>query len=151
KCVIMVTPDVSNGGRQQLAQVFDEVVSISYIQFKCRPLRTHKQRELYSSWIERSFTKWCCLTLVKYDKIILIDADTIAIHNMDELFLSEPPGATFSSPWSEPFTSMCPKQKEEDKGKVGIFNPYQGIAHGQKIPSVCVSQGLDGDKSGRSS
>ena len=45
------------------------------------------------NWIDKSFTKFNMLNLIEYDKVIQLDADMIAIRNLDELFeLSTPAG-----------------------------------------------------------
>ena len=135
--VCMVTHDVSATARQQMAVVFDKIVEVDYVREKCVPMITEKQREMYDAWTCDSFTKWCALSLVEYDRVIFIDADKIVLRNIDHLFDLQPPAATFSCPWAAPF-----KRRSKNKEVDGFHNPYQGIGHGELIPSTCVHEGL---------
>lgn len=47
KIVCMVTEDVSADGKELLARVFDDVVLVPVVTFRCRKLKTLKQQELY--------------------------------------------------------------------------------------------------------
>ena len=47
-----------------------------------------------------SFTKWNCLTLTKYKKVLLIDAGTIVLTNIDHLFNLPAPAAPFNTQYS---------------------------------------------------
>ncbi len=136
--VCMVTNDVPETDRLLLKQEFDHVILIDYLQYPCQPLKTNKQQEMYGSWIDKSFTKWVCLSLKQYNKILFIDADVIVLRNMDHLFCLHAPAATFSSPWSKEYV----RRKE-----YGLANPYQNIHHGEQVPLQSIDYGF---KSGHS-
>ncbi len=142
--VCLVTADVPAETRAQLSLVYDRVVEVPYIEHKALPLASRKQAESYRGWFERSFTKWNCLTLTDYDRVILVDADVVFVANVDDLFDLRAPAACYSLPWAEPW---------QKKG--GIPNPYlqslqssQGsrdaadIPHGARIPAAVVMAAL---------
>jgi hypothetical protein len=155
----MVTEDVGEEGKAQLATVFDRVIDIDYLSTRARKLRTQKQQEKYHEWVDagdflHSFihffyfpacTKWNCLKLVEYEKVLLVDADKIVLSNCDEIFQLPAPAGTFSSPWAKPFA----------KGVHGIHNPYRKdprrpavldnlLEHGDQVALELTSIGLDG-------
>jgi len=133
--VCMVTPDIDENTKQQLFQVYDEVVVVPYIEHATRPFKTLTQNEMYKGWIDRSFTKWNCLNLVKYRRVILVDADIVFLVNVDELFDLKAPAACFSLPWMQPWS---PK---------GLENPYVSangnpVVHGETVPASTVKKAL---------
>nr|AUF82009.1 p13 [Cryptophlebia leucotreta granulovirus] len=81
--VCLVTDDVTK--IQDLKKVFTHVFVVSYLYFDCGKMLTERQRQLYSKWINFSFTKWRCLELTMYDKCIYLDADQIVLRNIDHL------------------------------------------------------------------
>lgn len=106
--VCIVTDDVPADTRAQLlgtAQnpIYDRVIEVPYISHSTRRFTSDRQTELYSGWIDRSFTKWNCLKLVEYERVILIDADMLAVANCDDLFELDPPAASFTNPWAYPW------------------------------------------------
>jgi hypothetical protein len=106
--VCMVTPDISETVRVALRQIYDRVVEVPYIEHAAKQFKTKSQVSMYAGWIDRSFTKWNCLTLTEYDKVILLDADMVALTNCDDLFEMTAPAATYSNPWAYPWkTEMC--------------------------------------------
>jgi hypothetical protein len=98
--VCMVTPDVSQGARGALAELFDHVREVPYIAAPTAPLPTEKQRKLYP-WINRAYTKWNCLGLVQWRRVIFVDADMCFAENADELFELPAPAGCFCSAWLE--------------------------------------------------
>lgn len=106
--VIMVTPDVSLSSKNLLSQIFDRVVEVPYLSHPTRQFTSDRQVEAYNPWIDKSFTKWNCLSLTEYDEVIFIDSDIIVLENMDELFELKAPAACFSSPWQ---TNLFPYVK----------------------------------------
>jgi len=143
KLVCMVTKDVSNEGRNTLKKLFDEVIEVPYIMVKCKSLINERIQKIYEAWSCVSFTKWNMLSLTQYDKTIFIDADTIILSNMDELFELNAPAGTFSLPQAYPFLSNNKNNKsKKSKGKRGIYNPYLGIKHGQVVTREKVMKGL---------
>ena len=131
RLVCMVTACVSALARRRLRCVWDEVVEVPALRFECRKLVSVKQRRMYEQWVETSFTKWNCLALTQYAKVVFIDADKVVLANCDELFSLRAPAGTFSSPWAWPFNT---------KGE-GIPNPYalSCAQHGDAVPpEACV-------------
>ena len=133
--VCMVTPDIDETTKHQLIQVYDEVVVVPYIEHATRPFKTLTQNEMYKGWIDRSFTKWNCLSLVKYRRVMLVDADIVFLVNVDELFDLKPPAACFSLPWMKPWQPQ------------GLENPYVGaggkpVVHGETVPADTVKKAL---------
>jgi hypothetical protein len=127
---------VSALARRRLACVWDAVVEVPALRFECRKLVSVKQRRMYEQWVETSFTKWNCLALTQYAKVVFIDADKVVLANCDELFALRAPAGTFSSPWAWPFNT---------KGE-GIPNPYalSCAQHGDAVPAEAIRAALDG-------
>ena len=132
--VCMVTDDISVGARDKLRGPFDNVIEVPYVAHPTRPFSSKKQIELYGGWIDRSFTKWNCLSLVQYDRVILVDADIIAVTNCDDLFELRPPAACYTNPWAFPWQAG------------GMPNPYlksgKDLAHGTLIPASQIETAL---------
>lgn len=131
RTVCMVTADVSAAGRQALGRVFDEVVEVPYLRQECRMLSTQRKRAMYDDWVGEGFTKWACLSLTRFDKVLLVDADTVVVGCMDSLFALPCPAGTFSSPWHRPWNPR-PETKP---------NPYATLSHGDTISRETLEQG----------
>ncbi len=99
--VVMVTNDVSENAIRELKKVCDYIVRVDYIQHPTKSLRTERQRNLYSSWNDVSYTKWQMLKL-PFKKAIFLDSDIIIIDNIDHLFNLKAPAGVFSSPVAYP-------------------------------------------------
>ena len=111
--------------------LFDEIVEQPLLRFKVNELRTKKQRELYGGeFSETANTKWQCLCLEKYQKIMYVDSDIMFQRNCDFLFSLQAPAATFSSPFSETFS------------KGGFRNNYGRLKQGAQIPAASIRDGL---------
>ena len=87
-----------------------------------------------------SFTRWACLQLDQYDKILQFDADVLIFSNIDELFALEAPAGMFTTPWAAPFK------------RGGIFNPYVDAAgaplgHGATVSSAMVQRAISDSNS----
>jgi len=139
--VCMVTDDVPAETRAQLLLVYDRLVDVPYISHKARPFASARQTESYGGWVERSFTKWNCLALTEYDRVVLVDADITFVANVDDLFELRPPAACYSLPWAYPW------QREG-----GVANPYLecvpgaeercDLPHGTRIPAAKIMAAL---------
>ncbi|NBP83985.1 MAG: hypothetical protein EBU54_01745 [Mycobacteriaceae bacterium] len=146
--VCMVTDDIPHEVRALLRgtpenPIYDDVVEVPYVVQRTHPFDTKKRAELYSGWIDRSFTKWNCLQLTQYDRVILVDADVVAIANCDDLFELRPPAACYSNPWAYPW-----------QARGGLPNPYlmkcrpgrHGLAydppHGARVPASQIEEAL---------
>lgn len=101
--VCMVTEDVSETAIQSLRATYHSVVTVPYIQFKCGTMMTQRQKELYSDWIDYSFTKWQVFQLVVYDKVLYLDADHVVVRNVDHLFLLHAPAMCFRSEFNKAY------------------------------------------------
>nr|ANY57555.1 PlxyGVORF36 protein [Plutella xylostella granulovirus] len=99
--VCMVTADVSLVG--ELAKFYDAIVRVPHLHFPCGKMLTERQRHLYGSWINYAFTKWQCLTLADYDKLVYLDADHVVVKNIDHLFASEAPALCFSNTYNSTY------------------------------------------------
>jgi hypothetical protein len=122
--VIMVTSDISSEAKNMLSEIFNLVVVVPYIEVKTKPMRTQKQSELYNSWISKSYTKWNALSLVNYSKVCLIDADLIALKNIDDIFNLVAPASVFKSSYER------------------LFDPYKNPKHGSVITPSQIWKGL---------
>lgn len=134
--VCMVTSDVSIEAINGLASVFDLIVEVPYLTYKTNPMRSSKQKEMYGSWMNDSYTKWNCMALTQYRKIIFMDSDVIVLRNMDHLFDLQTPAGTFSNPWAEGFEVNTP-----GKGKA-MENPYINLQQGDEIKSSLIETSL---------
>ncbi|AUV65332.1 P13 [Alphabaculovirus myunipunctae] len=94
--VCMVTPDVSAEARSELAALYTRVLVVDYVTYKCPPMLTKRQNQMYGSWISYAFTKWQCLTLLEYKKIIYLDADHLVVKSIEHLFHLRAPAMCFT-------------------------------------------------------
>lgn len=144
-CVCLVTKDVSDTARRQLSTIFDRVLQVDYVEARCSPMKTAVQNRVYSSWINKSFTKWRILTLTEYDKVLFMDSDVIVLRNMDELFELSAPAGTFSNCWGWPYMKSTKRRPHAPESKMGIRNPFYGnVPHGRSVSTTIVRQGLQG-------
>lgn len=101
-CVVMVTSDVNQEVRARIGMLTSKIVEVKELAYPVKPLRTERQQRMYEEWINRSFTKYQCLSLVQYKKVILLDADVIMVRNCDYLFDLRAPAGTFFNLWAYP-------------------------------------------------
>ncbi|KAM9766399.1 glycogenin-2 isoform 2-T2 [Menidia menidia] len=83
RIVAMVTPDLSQASRVALETEFDEVVSVE----------------------ANIFTKIQCWTLTQFRKCVFLDADTLVLCNVDDLFEREELSAAPDPGWPDCFNS----------------------------------------------
>ncbi|XP_073462712.1 glycogenin-1-like isoform X3 [Aquarana catesbeiana] len=99
--VVIVTSEVTDRMRGILREVFDEVVEVDLLDSADSVrLSLLKRPELGVT-----FTKIRCWTLTQYTKCVFLDADTIALCNIDELFDREEFSAAPDSGWPDCFNS----------------------------------------------
>ncbi|KAM5136017.1 glycogenin-2-like isoform 2-T3 [Mantella aurantiaca] len=99
--VILVTSEVTGRMRGILNEVFDVVVEVGILDSADSVrLSLLKRPELGVT-----FTKIQCWTLTQYTKCVYMDADTIALCNIDELFDREEFSAAPDSGWPDCFNS----------------------------------------------
>jgi hypothetical protein len=89
--VVLVTPDVTQEGRELLQLYFTHVISITYVDIP--NWRTKKQK--HKKYLELVFTKFHVFNLVQYEKILLIDADALVLKYPDHLFSLDAPAGCF--------------------------------------------------------
>ncbi|TKS66161.1 Glycogenin-1 [Collichthys lucidus] len=98
---VMVTPNVSEQSRLALENVFDEVITVDVMDSEDR---------LHLSLLGRpelgvTFTKIHCWTLTQYSKCVFLDADTLVLCNVDELFERDELSAAPDPGWPDCFNS----------------------------------------------
>ncbi|XP_070787027.1 glycogenin-2 [Enoplosus armatus] len=99
--VVMVTPNVSEQSRLALKNVFDEVIMVDVMD---------SEDHLRLSLLGRpelgvTFTKIHCWTLTQYSKCVFLDADTLVLRNVDELFERDELSAAPDPGWPDCFNS----------------------------------------------
>ncbi|XP_036869375.2 glycogenin-2 isoform X2 [Manis javanica] len=82
KLVVLITPQVSSLLRVILSKVFDEVIEVNLIE---------SADYIHLAFLRRpelgvTLTKLHCWTLTHYSKCVFLDADTLVLANIDELF-----------------------------------------------------------------
>ncbi|KAM4030600.1 glycogenin-1-like isoform 2-T5 [Anomaloglossus baeobatrachus] len=101
KLVVMITSQVSGRMRAILSKVFDDVLEVDTLDSAdLVRLSLLKRPELGIT-----FTKIQCWTLTQYTKCVYMDADTIALRKIDELFDREEFSAAPDSGWPDCFNS----------------------------------------------
>ncbi|KAJ6669401.1 hypothetical protein lerEdw1_008210 [Lerista edwardsae] len=98
---VLVTPHVSDPMRQVLEKVFDEVKSVNVLDSgDSAHLALLKRPELGVT-----LTKLHCWELIQYSKCVFMDADTMVLTNIDELFEREELSAAPDPGWPDCFNS----------------------------------------------
>jgi len=98
--VCLITEDVSEDGKKELAKVFTHVIPVDYIDIQINRKKREKEDFMYP-WMDKSCIKWNCLKLEQYKKIVFCDADLVFLENCDELFELKTPAGIFSHAWSD--------------------------------------------------
>jgi hypothetical protein len=133
--VVLLAADVPEDMLKLASRVFDRIYQVPYLRLHCLPLRTQKQRERYGSWMDVSCTKWNCLGLTAYRKVMFLDADKLVLANIDSLFELPTPAGTFSSPQARGYCQSG-----------GMYNPYLELKEGQGVDERMVLEGLMGTR-----
>eukprot|EP00873_Tetraselmis_striata_P022898 jgi/Tetstr1/443162/TSEL_031202.t1 len=100
--VVMVTDDVSAGGRAALATlctvvpVGDFAMDVAQ-HYQPRFSDSHDVHSGESSWLRHIFTKFHLFGLTPYGKLVWLDADMFALSNPDALFKLRPPADVCSA------------------------------------------------------
>ncbi|XP_026217296.1 glycogenin-2 isoform X1 [Anabas testudineus] len=99
--VAMVTPNISQQSRLSLEAAFDEVIVVDVMD---------SEDHLRLSLLGRpelgiTFTKIHCWTLTQYSKCVFLDADTLVLCNVDELFERDELSAAPDPGWPDCFNS----------------------------------------------
>ncbi|XP_064615643.1 glycogenin-1-like isoform X2 [Liolophura sinensis] len=132
KLVVMVTSGVSPAMRNQLHQVFDVVESVNLLDSQ-DPINLQL---LGRPDLNVTFTKLHCWCLTQFNKCVFLDADTLVLQNVDELFDREELSAAPDAGWPDCFNS-------------GVFVFRPSLETYQSLLDFAVSQGsFDGGDQG---
>ena len=133
--VLIVTRQVSKRNIEKLSEKADRVVVVDAIG------NPHAEKSHVEGWVNSGYTKLQIWNLVDYDKVVYIDADTLVLQNVDELFERPTPAAapdTFPPdkfnagvmvirPSTDTFKDMMSKINvlgSYDTGDTGFLNEY---------------------------
>eukprot|EP00112_Aurelia_sp_Birch-Aquarium-sp1_P020049 Seg5078.2 transcript_id=Seg5078.2/GoldUCD/mRNA.D3Y31 product=Glycogenin-1 protein_id=Seg5078.2/GoldUCD/D3Y31 len=137
KTVLLVTEGVSDCKRNQLSAIWDELIDVT-------PLYTTDLENLALTKrpeLGITFTKLKIWTLVQFRKCVFLDADTLILQNVDELFEREELSAAPDIGWPDCFNSgvfvfvpsketydalikFADEQGSFDGGDQGLLNMY---------------------------
>lgn len=130
----MVGPGISKSSKDFLAKVYDAApIEIPELKFKTKLMKTERQSELYP-WISSGYTRFACLRLTNYSKVLLMDADMIALDDLSPIFEIPAPASDFDNPFGS------------HRRFEGISTPYTQFVHGQPIDDrkgFLLSKGLE--------
>ncbi|XP_005108198.2 glycogenin-1 isoform X3 [Aplysia californica] len=98
---VMVTSGVSQSMRQQLGGLFNQVVEVNVLDSS----DTCNLELLGRPDLSVTFTKFHCWRLTQYQKCVFMDADTLVVQNVDELFDREELSAAPDAGWPDCFNS----------------------------------------------
>nr|XP_031527094.1 glycogenin-2 isoform X3 [Vicugna pacos] len=101
KLVVLITPQVSRLLRVVLSRLFDEVIEVDL---------TDSADYIHLAFLKRpelgvTLTKLHCWTLTHYSKCVFLDADTLVLSNVDELFARTELSAAPDPGWPDCFNS----------------------------------------------
>ncbi|XP_052826164.1 glycogenin-1 isoform X1 [Octopus bimaculoides] len=101
KLVVLITKGVSESLRKNLYDVFDEVCEVDIISS-----HDYKNLQLLGRPdLNVTFTKLYCWKLTQYSKCVFLDADTLVLDSVDELFEKEELSAAPDPGWPDCFNS----------------------------------------------
>lgn len=101
KLVVMVTPEVSQEMRHVLSSVYDIIFDVWTIDSR----DFSNLRLLGRSDLGVTFTKIHCWRLIQFSKCVFMDADTIVLSNVDDLFDRDELSAAPDAGWPDCFNS----------------------------------------------
>ncbi|XP_026056640.1 glycogenin-1b isoform X1 [Carassius auratus] len=137
KLVVLIGPHVSDQSRAVLRKIFDEVRLVDVLDSgDTAHLAMMKRPDLGVT-----FTKLHCWTLTHYSKCVFMDADTLVVSNIDELFDREELSAAPDPGWPDCFNSgvfvfrpsnetygkllqYCTEHGSFDGGDQGVLNGF---------------------------
>lgn len=101
KLAVLITPQVSDSMRKVLDKVYDDVQVVDVLD---------SEDSAHLALMERpelgvTLTKLHCWTLTKYTKCVFMDADTMVLQNIDDLFEREELSAAPDPGWPDCFNS----------------------------------------------
>ncbi|KAI2649280.1 Glycogenin-1 [Labeo rohita] len=130
KLVVLVGPHVSDQSRAVLHKIFDEVRLVDVLDSgDTAHLAMMKRPDLGVT-----FTKLHCWTLTHYSKCVFMDADTLVVSNIDELFDREELSAAPDPGWPDCFNSgvFVFRPSNETYGKLLQYCTEHGSFDGAK-------------------
>ena len=101
RLVVMVTPEVSPEMHELLAKMFDLVFDVWVIDSK----DINNLALLSRPDLGVTFTKLHCWRLIEFNKGVFMDADTMVLQNVDDLFDREELSAAPDAGWPDCFNS----------------------------------------------
>ncbi|XP_004082220.1 glycogenin-1 [Oryzias latipes] len=137
KLVVLIGPHIAEPCREALQSIFDEVCVVNLMDSgDAAHLALMKRPDLGVT-----FTKLHCWTLTQYSKCVFMDADTMVLSNVDELFEREELSAAPDPGWPDCFNSgvfvfrpsnethekllaFCGENGSFDGGDQGVLNSY---------------------------
>uniref|UniRef100_A0A4W2EYT8 glycogenin glucosyltransferase n=1 Tax=Bos indicus x Bos taurus TaxID=30522 RepID=A0A4W2EYT8_BOBOX len=137
RLVVLITPQVSDSMRKALETVFDEVIMVDVLDSgDSAHLTLMKRPELGVT-----LTKLHCWSLTQYSKCVFMDADTLVLANIDDLFEREELSAAPDPGWPDCFNSgvfvyqpsvetynqllhLASEQGSFDGGDQGLLNTF---------------------------
>uniref|UniRef100_A0A672Q474 glycogenin glucosyltransferase n=1 Tax=Sinocyclocheilus grahami TaxID=75366 RepID=A0A672Q474_SINGR len=122
KLVVLIGPHVSDQARAVLHKIFDEVRLVDVLDSgDMAHLAMMKRPDLGVT-----FTKLHCWTLTHYSKCVFMDADTLVVSNIDELFDREELSAAPDPGWPDCFNSgvFVFRPSNETYGKLLHYCPW---------------------------
>ncbi|XP_030634816.1 glycogenin-2 [Chanos chanos] len=132
RLVAMVSPNVTREARLSLEEVFDEVILVNVLDSQDRAHLSYLGRPELGV----TFTKLHCWTLTKYSKCVFLDADTLVLCNVDELFDREELSAAPDQGWPDCFNT-------------GVFVFIPSLeTHGQLLQHAAKHGSFDGGDQG---
>ncbi|XP_043847666.1 glycogenin-1 isoform X2 [Dromiciops gliroides] len=134
---VLITPQVSESMRKVLKEIFDEVIMVDILDSRDSAHLTLMQRPELGV----TLTKLHCWSLTQYSKCVFMDADTMVLTNIDELFEREELSAAPDPGWPDCFNSgvfvyqpsietynqllhLASEQGSFDGGDQGLLNTY---------------------------
>lgn len=135
--ICMVTPDIDIKYTQLLSKYFTHIYTIPYVEIVTKSFRSEKRKQVYGSWINKSYTKLSVMNLDNYDKICWLDSDMIIINNIDHLFQLQTPVGIFSNHW---FDHIKPNSNNINPKSC---NFYSDIKTNQEIPYKLIHTALN--------
>ncbi|XP_053435319.1 glycogenin-2 isoform X2 [Nycticebus coucang] len=132
KLVVLITPQVSTVLRVILSKVFDEVIEVNLLD---------SEDYVHLAFLKRpelgvTLTKLHCWTLTHYSKCVFLDADTLVLSNVDELFDRGEFSAASDPRWPDCFNSG-----------VFVFRPSRGT-HRRLLQHAADHGSFDGADQG---
>lgn len=90
--VIMIDNSISEEGRKKLSKFFDKIYLIKLLKVKSDfNLATDKLKIRYGQWLDYAINKWYILRLKDYEKVLFVDADTLAVNDYTDIFKVKTP------------------------------------------------------------